>query len=309
MADTDLNLLTALDALLAEGSVAGAARRLGLSASAMSRTLARLRAATGDPLLVRAGRSMVPTPHATELRERVRDLAQDARAVLRPAVASLDLAELKRSFTVRCNDGFVEIFAAQLVAAVTAAAPNVRLHFAPKPDKDVRALREGLVDLEIGVLGKSGPEVRLQTLFRDHFVCAVREGHPLLGRGRITAERYAACGHVVASRRGHWSGPVDEALAALGLSRTVVVVVPSFRAAVAVASVSDLAALVTGSFFDATQGHQAKSGPAPVRSCPLPVRTAPITVSQMWHPRLDADPAHRWLRGLVLATCRDRCPP
>jgi DNA-binding transcriptional LysR family regulator len=306
MADTDLNLLTALDALLAEGSVAGAARRLGLSASAMSRTLARLRAATGDPLLVRAGRGMVPTPHAAELRERVRDLAQDARAVLRPAVASLDLAELKRSFTIRSNDGFVEVFAAQLVAAVTAAAPNVRLHFAPKPDKDVSALREGLVDLEIGVLGKSGPEVRLQTLFRDHFVCAVREGHPLLGRGKITAERYAACGHVVASRRGHWSGPVDEALAALGLSRTVVVVVPSFRAALAVASVSDLVALVTGSFFDATQGHQAPSGPALVRSFPLPVRTEPIAVSQMWHPRLEADPAHRWLRGLVLATCREQ---
>jgi DNA-binding transcriptional LysR family regulator len=306
MADTDLNLLTALDALLAEGSVAGAARRLGLSASAMSRTLARLRAATGDPLLVRAGRGMVPTPHAAELRERVRDLAQDARAVLRPAVASLDLAELKRSFTIRSNDGFVEVFATQLVAAVTAAAPNVRLHFAPKPDKDVSALREGLVDLEIGVLGKSGPEVRLQTLFRDHFVCAVREGHPLLGRGKITAERYAACGHVVASRRGHWSGPVDEALAALGLSRTVVVVVPSFRAALAVASVSDLVALVTGSFFDATQGHQAPSGPALVRSFPLPVRTEPIAVSQMWHPRLEADPAHRWLRGLVLATCREQ---
>src|ERR1700683_5408778 len=306
MANIDLNRLTSLDALVAEGTVVGAARRLDLSASAMSRTLARLRAATGDPLLVRAGRGLVPTPHATELRERVRDLAQDAQTVLRPAVVSLDLAELERSFTIRANEGFVEIFAAQLVAAVTAVAPNVRLRFAPKPDKDVRALREGLVDLEIGVLGKSGPEVRLQTLFRDHFVCAVREGHPLLGRGKITAERYAACGHVVASRRGHWSGPVDEALAALGLSRTVVVVVPSFRAALAVASVSDLVALVTSSSFDATQGHQAKSGAAPVRSCPLPVRTEPITVSQMWHPRLDADPAHRWLRGLVLATCREQ---
>jgi DNA-binding transcriptional LysR family regulator len=304
MADVDLNLLIALDALLAEGSVAGAARRLGLSASAMSRSLARLRAATGDPLLVRAGRGLVPTPHAAELRERVRDLAQDARAVLRPVVASLDLAELKRSFTIRTNEGFVEILAAPLVAAVTAVAPNVRLRFAPKPDKDVRALREGWVDLEIGVLGKSGPEVRVQTLFRDHFVCVVREGHPLLGRGKITAERYAACGHVVASRRGHESGPVDEALAALGLSRTVLVVVPSFRAALAVASVSDLVALVTSSFFNATQRHRAKSGFAVVRSFPLPVPTEAITVSQMWHPRLDVDPAHRWLRGTVLATCR-----
>ena len=237
MADSDLNLLTALDALLAEGSVVGAARRLRLSSSAMSRTLARLREATGDPLLVRAGRGLVRTPRATELRERVRDLVQDAQTVLRPAVASLDLAELKRRFTIRSNEGFVEVFAGQLVAAVTAVAPRARLHFAPKPDKDVGALREGLVDLEIGVLGKSGPEIRVQTLFRDHFVCAVREGHPLLGAGEITAERYAACGHVVASRRGHESGPVDEALGALGLARTVVAVVPSFRAALSIASV------------------------------------------------------------------------
>ena len=305
MADSDLNLLTALDALLAEGSVVGAARRLRLSSSAMSRTLARLREATGDPLLVRAGRGLVRTPRATEMRERVRDLVQDAQTVLRPAAASLDLGELQRSFTIRSNEGFVEVFAGQLVAAVTAVAPGVRLHFAPKPDKQVGALREGLVDLEVGVLGKSGPEIRVQTLFCDHFVCAVREGHTLLGPGEITAERYAAYGHVVASRRGQESGPVDEALGALGLARTVVAVVPSFRAALSVASVSDLVALVTASFFSATQGHQARSGPAEVRSFPLPVRTEAITVSQMWHPRLDADPAHRWLRGLVLATCRE----
>src|ERR1700735_337959 len=124
MAEIDLNLLTSLGALLAEGSVVGAARRLGLSASAMSRTLARLRAATGAPLLVRAGRGLVPTPHAAKLRERVRDLAQDAQTVLRPTVASLDLTELEGGFTIRANEGFVEIFAAQLVAAVTAVAPN-----------------------------------------------------------------------------------------------------------------------------------------------------------------------------------------
>lgn len=306
MTDIDLNLLTALDALLAEGSVAGAARRLRLSASAMSRTLARLRAATGDPLLVRAGRGMVPTPHATDLRNRVHELAQDAHSVLRPVVSGLDLAELKRSFIIRSNEGFVEVFAARLVAAVTRAAPNVRLQFAPKPDKDVRALREGMVDLEIGVLGKSGPEVRLQTLFRDHFVGAVRDGHPLLGKGKLTPERYSEFGHVVASRRGSAKGPVDDALASLGLTRSVVAVVPSFRAALAVASVSNLVALVTSSFVNATQGYQSKSSPALVRSFPLPVHTEAITVSQMWHPRFDADPAHRWLRGLVLANCREQ---
>ncbi|HVI56054.1 MAG TPA: LysR family transcriptional regulator [Luteibacter sp.] len=298
MDNVDLNLLLALDALLTEGSVTGAARRLGLSTSAMSRTLTRLRSATGDPLLVRAGRGLVPTPHATELRERVHGLTQDAHAVLRPAATGLNLSTLRRSFTIRSNEGFVEIFAAPLVAAVTLVAPNVRLHFAPKPDKDVRALREGIVDLEIGVLGESGPEVRLQALFRDHFVGAVREGHPLLKKGKITAERYAACGHVVASRRGLAKGPVDKALAEHGLARTVVAVVPGFRAALAVASGSDLVAQVTSSFFNAIQT-------GPIRSFALPVQTDVITISQMWHPRLDADPAHRWLRGLVLAICRE----
>jgi DNA-binding transcriptional LysR family regulator len=160
MSETDLNLLTALDALLSEGSVAGAARALGLSASAMSRTLARLRSATGDPLLVRAGRGLVATPHAVALRAHVRDLAREAKAVLRPSAAELDLAALQRVFTVRANEGFVESFAAGLVGAVTEAAPGVRLRFAPKPDKDVKPLRDGAIDLEIGVVGETRPEIK-----------------------------------------------------------------------------------------------------------------------------------------------------
>jgi DNA-binding transcriptional LysR family regulator len=302
MPEVDLNPLTALDALLADGSVAGAAQRLGLSASAMSRTLARLRAATGDPLLVRAGRSMVPTPRAAELRERVHDLAQEVRAVLRPGRPELDISALKRTFTIRANEAFVEAFAGRIVAAATAAAPGVHLRFAPKPDKNVRPLREGLVDLEIGVLGETGPEVRVQTLFRDHFVGVVRKGHPLLA-DEITPERYAAFGHVVASRRGRPNGPVDEALAALGIARTVVTVVPGFSAALAVACASDLVALVTNSFLT-VPNDKAEAARAGLQSFPLPVHTPPITVSQQWHPRVDADPAHRWLRGLVLAVCR-----
>ena len=292
----DLNLLPALDALLSEGSVAGAARRLGLSASAMSRTLSRLRAATGDPLLVRAGRGLVPTPRAAELCERVQGLAQEVRAVLSPALSDLDVSTLNRTFTLRANEGFVETFAARLVGAVADVAPHVRLRFAPKPDKDVRPLREGLIDLEIGVLGVSGPEVRVQALFRDHFIGAVRVGHALL-TGALTPERYAACGHVVSSRRGRAHGPVDDALAALGLERKVSAVVPSFPAALAVAATSDLVSLITHSFFRAEMsGH--------LRAFELPFETQPITVSQMWHPRMDADPGHRWLRDLVLASCR-----
>src|SRR5438067_2512230 len=167
MSRPDLNLLVTLEMLLAEGSVARAAQRLRLSASAMSRALARLRATTGDPLLVRAGRGLVPTPRAIALRERVGQLVQDGAAVLRPA-GTLDLERLVRTFTLRTSEGFVESFGPDLIARVGAEAPGVRLRFMQKPDKDSAPLREGTVDLETGVAGTTtGPEVRAQALFRD----------------------------------------------------------------------------------------------------------------------------------------------
>ena len=309
MDDADLNLLPALDALLGESSVAGAARKLGLSASAMSRTLARLRAATADPLLVRAGRRLVPTPHAAELRERVRNLTLETRAVLRPAVKELDLASLERTFTIRANDGFVETCAAKLIAAVTGHSPYVRLHFAPKPDKDVRPLRDGLIDLEVGVMGESAPEVRVQALFRDRFVGVVRKGHTLAGLGKVTAKRYAACGHVVASRRGRANGPVDDALLAIGLTRIVSAVVPSFAAALAVARSSELVALLPLSFVNGLREGQNEGLASTMHVFPLPVRTESITVSQMWHPRMDNDAGHRWLRTVMRAACRAGTSP
>ncbi|TJX34492.1 MAG: LysR family transcriptional regulator, partial [Mesorhizobium sp.] len=140
MTSPDLNLLFALDVLLAEGSVARAAHRLRLSPSAMSRTLARLREATGDPLLVRAGRGLVATPRAEELRRQVGRVVQDAEALLRPTEL-LDPRSLDRIFTLRTNESFVEEFAPRLVARIEADAPGVRLRFAPKSDKDAMSLR------------------------------------------------------------------------------------------------------------------------------------------------------------------------
>lgn len=306
MPGADLNLLVALDALLAEGSVAGAAHRLGLSASAMSRTLTRLRSATGDPLLVRAGRGLAPTPRAAELRDRVHSLTRDAQAVLRPAANDLDIRALELTFTIRANEGFIELFAAPLVAAITTAAPRVRLRFAPKPAKDARALRDGLIDLDVGVLGEALPEARAQILFRDGFIGMVRVGHPLLASRKITPRRYVAYGHVVASRRGLFTGPVDDALERLGLRRNVVAVVPGFPDAVRIAECSDLIALVPRSFLWSLgeAGNRADRG---VKSFALPVRTPEITVSAIWHPRMDADPAHRWLRNTVIVTCKSVC--
>ena len=296
-----MNLLAALDALLAEGSVTGAARRLGLSSSAMSRTLARLRSATGDPLLVRAGRGLVPTPRAIELRDQVHDLARDVRGVLTPQVRHFEVASLERTFTIRASEGFVERFAAALVAAVTEAAPGARLRFAPKPDKTALPLRDGEIDLEIGVGGTSAPEVRTRLVSRDHFIGAVRAGHPLLA-GPMTPGRYAACRHVVASRRGAFTGPVDDALQALGLRRQVVAVVPGFPDALRIARDTDLVALVPRSCLrESIDGDPIGQ---PLVGFDLPVRTPDIAISAMWHPRMDADPAHRWLRDTVFAACQ-----
>ena len=301
-----MNLLAALDALLAEGSVTGAARRLGLSSSAMSRTLARLRVATGDPLLVRAGRGLVPTPHATKLRDRVHQLTRDVRTVLSPHASHLDVASLERTFTIRAGEGFVELFSAPLVAAITVAAPHVRLRFAPKTDKDALPLRDGQIDLEIGVLGASAPEVRTRFLFRDAFIGAARIGHPLL-EGPMTPERYAGCRHVVASRKGNFTGPVDDMLEALGLRRQIVAVVPGFPDAMRIARNTDLVALLPRSGLSSpTSAEPTGQG---VVGFELPVRTPPIAISAMWHPRMDADPAHRWLRDTVVAVCHAAAPP
>ncbi|NMM07495.1 LysR family transcriptional regulator [Polaromonas sp.] len=294
MATPDLNLLVTLDVLLAEGSVARAAQRLRLSPSAMSRALARLRETTGDPLLVRAGRGLVPTPRALELRERVSQLVQDAEAALRPA-GKIKLKQLVRTFTLRTSEGFVENFGPALIARVGKEAPGVRLRFVQKPNKDSTPLRDGAVDLETGVIGMAtGPEVRAQALFRDRFIGVVRMGHAL-SQGEVTLSRYAAGRHISISRRGLDKGPIDEALSTLGLEREIVTIVGGFSTALALARASDLIASVperhTGNLRDE------------MHSFSLPFFTPEVTVSLLWHPRLNADLAHRWLRGLVLDTC------
>ncbi|WBM70163.1 LysR family transcriptional regulator [Buttiauxella sp. WJP83] len=306
MNEPDLNLLIALDVLLAEGSVVGAARRLGLSASAMSRTLSRLRETTGDPLLVRAGRNMVLTPYAEEIRERTQNAVFEARAILRPSTDALNFATLERNFTLRTNAGFIEIFGAALIAAVAAVAPLVQLRFMPKPEKTAKYLREGVIDLEIGVLGEMGPEIRLTALYRDKFVGVVRKGHSLELDGERTAAKYAACGHVVVSRHERGTGPVDVLLAELNLKRKIAAMVPGFPAAIAVAQASDLVALVPATFLLKQPGLYGNSGEARLYVFELPVKTHEITVSLMWHPRSEADPAHRWLRQLVSSVCREK---
>lgn len=290
----DLNLLVTLDVLLAEGSVAAAARRLRLSPSAMSRALARLREVTGDPLLVRAGRGLVPTPRALELRAEVGAVVDSANALLRPA-ARLDLAALERRFTLRTSEGFVETFGPALLAEVGREAPGVTLQFLAKPDKEAAPLREGEVDIETGVIdAATAPEVRAAPLFEDRWIGVVRAGHPLLD-APPTVERYAAARHIRVERRGLLSAGIDAALAAAGHQRQVAVIVNGFAPAIALARDTDLVATVPELH---TAGLRRD-----VETFSLPFEVGGFTLSMLWHPRMDGDLAHRWLRACLRRVC------
>lgn len=290
----DLNLLVTLDVLLAEGSVARAAKRLQLSPSAMSRALARLRAATGDPLLVRAGRGLVATPRALELRDSVHALVQGAQSVLRPR-DTLDLSRLTRTFTLRTSEGFAESFGPRLLARTGRDAPGVTLRFAQKTDWDSHGLRDGSVDLETGVIAQAtGPEIRALALFRDRWIGVVRKGNAL-AKGKLTLARFLAASHIVVARPGTTPGPMDEAWAQTRISRTPGVVVAGFATAVALARRSDLVASVP-------ERHTLGLRDGMV-SFALPFAMPDIVVSMLWHPRQDADLAHRWLRQCLRDVC------
>ncbi|WP_347903087.1 LysR family transcriptional regulator [Pseudomonas purpurea] len=292
----DMNLLVALDALLDEGSVVGAARRMNLSPAAMSRTLTRIREAIGDPILVRAGRGLVPTPKALALRDQVRDVVEQAALLFRSA-DDVDMSTLRRRFNVRANDFFVGVYGGHLIDTLDRQAPHCELRFVPEGDGDDEALREGRIDLRISNTRPLTPEVKVQNLFSTTFVGLVRENHPLLD-GEITPERFASFSHISMSRRGLARGPIDTALNALGLERRVTLIAPSFHAAMFVLPDSDLILPVPKeALLSVTRlGLRLQSFALPV---PLPT----LMLTQAWHPRYDKDPAHRWLRETLKRCC------
>ncbi|WP_371554201.1 LysR family transcriptional regulator [Streptomyces longwoodensis] len=288
----DLNLLAALDALLEEGSVAGAAARLHVTAPAMSRSLGRIRRTTGDQILVRTGRTMTPTPYALAVREQVHELLQQVQGVLAPS-RELDLATLERTFTLRWHDSLVALSGPALLAAVRERAPGVRLRFVAEASVDTPELRRGEVDLEANANHPGARDVRAEQVGASPLVVVVRQGHPLTRGSTVTAEQYAAAEHVTVSRRGNVGNALDEVLARLGLTRRVVATVPTQAAALEFVRGSDLLICVP----EATARAAAADLGLAVLPLPLDLPLAPVYLS--WHQRYDTDPAHRWLRGLA----------
>ncbi|MFF3641142.1 LysR family transcriptional regulator [Streptomyces sp. NPDC002564] len=288
----DLNLLAALDALLEEGSVAGAAARLHVTAPAMSRSLGRIRRTTGDQILVRTGRTMTPTPYAIAVREQVHELLHQVHGVLAPSRA-LDLETLERTFTLRWHDSLVAMSGPALLAAVRGQAPGVRLRFLAESSGDTPELRRGEVDLEANANRPDAPDIRAERVGASRLVVVVRQGHPLTRVGTVTAEQYAAAEHVTVSRRGNLGNALDDALVPLGLTRRVVATAPTEAGALEFARGSDL--LVTTP--EATTRSAVADLGLTALPLPLELPAAPIHLS--WHQRYDTDPAHTWLRDLA----------
>lgn len=291
MKSYDLNLLSALDALLATGSVTAAAERMHLSTPAMSHTLARIRETVGDPLLVRAGRKLVPTPRALALAEPVRRLLADAQALLQPPTLH-SLAAQPRRFVVRAPDGIAVVFGAALAQRLQQDLPLASLQFVPEGHTDPGALREGRIDLDVGQFSGGDPETEVLQLSQQPLVGAVRRGHPLLS-GRLNVRRFAAERHVVVSSRPGEASALDAALAGRGLARFVVMTVPNGYTALTVAAHTELVATVG----ERVALGMRESLPIEVFTLPLAVATEPMLMA--WHPRHSADPAHQWLRHCV----------
>ena len=288
MEPSDLGLLVNLDALLQEGSVTGAARRVGLSTPAMSHALARMRDRLGDPILVRSGRGMLLTPRAEALKARVHAVVNEARQTLepeRPFVAR----ELSRTFVIRATDYVLTVLGLSVDRILRDEAPGVCLRFVPNTPDDSAQLRDGGSDLAVGIYGDLPHEMRTRQLLTDRFVCAVRKTHPLV-RKRLTLEQFVRLAHIQVAPRGLPGGYLDDVLREKGLQRVVARAVPYFVTALQLTAQTDYILTISERIAE-------KLAPSfGLTLLEVPVVMRPYALSLVWHPRLDGDAAHRFLR-------------
>ena len=293
LAGVDLNLLVAFDALMDERSVTRAAARLSLSQPGMSNTLARLRKLFGDPLLVRDGFTLVPTPRADALRQPV----LDALAIIRAALdqrTGFDPAADRATWTVSCSDYSLLMLMGPLVRRLAATAPGLTIQVLPRAPDPVRLLRDGDADLVIEPV-EIMPDTSLpsQRLFADRWICCVWAGTAEVGEV-MTMETYLRLGHLVYSAvRGHPVSIVDTYLAQAKVSRRIEFTVESFLLAPFLLQGTDLVAVVP----ERAAGHLRRT--AEVRFLEPPMDLPPITEMLWWNPRRTMDPAHAWLRARI----------
>lgn len=300
MQSSDLNLLVTLDALLQEGSVSGAARRVGLSTPAMSHALARIREKMCDPILVRSGRSMVLTPRAEVLKPRVHSIVAEARQAMEPERAFVS-QELSRAFVVHATDYVLTVMGLAIDKLLRQEAPRVTIRFVPNTPDDAGLLRQGESDLAVGIYGELPPEMRSRPLLTDRHVCVVRRHHSTIGK-HLSLEEFVALPHIQIAPRGKPGGYIDDVLRAKGLERTVVRAVPYFMTALQLAGQTDYV-LVTS---ERIASRFATMFDLVVHEVPLDLH--PYALSLLWHPRFDGDTGHRFLRDVFARAAREVAP-
>lgn len=295
----DLNLLRYLCVLVQEASVSRAADRLDVTQPAVSAALKRLREAFDDPILVRSGHTMAPTPRAIDMAERVAPMLAGVRELLERK-GPFEAGKARRSFTLMGSD-YVQFFVLpSLCARLAAAAPQVQLEHRPaNPGKAGHWLESGQVDLGIGYLATPSPALRSRLLLSDDQVCVVRKGHPIL-RSEFTASAYAELLHVAVSPggAGYYGARIDALLKSLGIRRRVALTLPSFLAVPYVVAQTDFIATVPGRFAR----YFARL--LPLAILPAPLELPSFEMSLFWHERVHADRANAWLRSEVVTVTR-----
>lgn len=291
--DLDLNLLRVFDAVLRERGVTAAAGRLGLTQPAVSNALARLRAHFGDPLFIRTSEGMDATPFARGVAEPVRQ----ALALLESALAhgpGFDPPSATRAFRFYMSDlGQVE-FLPPLVERVQQAAPGVRLEAVASDLEHIADdLAAGTLDLAVGFLPALGPPVERRLLFRDPYVCLMREDHPLAGKA-LTRRRFAEASHVLVTYRGGGHRVIEEALERAGVARRIALRVPHFTVVPMVLERTDLILTLPARVARVYERR------GRFKSLPPPLPMPPAEVAVHWHERFAADPGNAWLRAQIV---------
>ena len=295
LSSIDLNLLVAFDMLMAERSVTRAAKRIGLTQSAMSNALRRLRDTVGDELFVRAGSEMVPTERALRLAEPIRNALGTLERVL--SVPTFDPRVARRVFHIATADLVEVSVMPRLLRHLEREGPliDLRVYSLPRglPAKE---LETGRFDLAIGVFSELPAGFVEEPLYRERFTCILRRDHPI-GRGRLTLRRFASLGHVLITPGGRPGGLVDRVLADHGLTRRVVVTTPHFLVAPVLVIQSDLVCTLAKRVARVFRDY------LPIQLHKPPVEVPSFGINMVWHRRVDEDPAQRWLRDQVSAVC------
>lgn len=284
----DLNLLKSLGALLTHSSVTKAGHELNLTQSAMSRSLARLRDLFNDPLLVRSGRTMLPTPLAEDLRQPVLTILSSISELLEPRI--FDPATSTLTFRVNAPEGLTMLLLSAAIGPITSQAPDLNFVFTHHPHGGLEAMADGGVDLVVDVVDEVPPGFSSQSLFHDPLVCVVRSGHPILP-GRLTPKKFDRWPHVMLAAPGREA--VEQDLIDAGFRCRHVLTISNFVSAASFAAEGDALLVLPR--------HLARSvcNSFDLQILELPMSMPEGHVQLIWHQRVEQEPSQVWLREQV----------